>query len=1352
MPPAAERCCPVRSTRRHSASLVAFLAAAASVCALLGAQEGEAPANAQEPAFFEEKVAPILERNCFACHGPLRQRGGLRLDSRPAMLLGGASGAAIVPGSAEESLLIQAVKREGGLEMPPPRSLSGEEITTLAAWLDAGATWTMSREALELGDGVVEITTREVPPVQLDVAPGDDVAFNRQIRPILSKHCYECHGPDEEARQAGLRLDTPEGATAELPSGRFAIVAGDLARSQLFQRVAAVAPEDRMPPYEAGGHGLDAEEVALLAQFILQGAPFQPHWAFVPPERSTPPTFSQPRDRAWPRNAIDRFVLARLHAEGLEPSAPADRRTLVRRVSLDLTGLPPTPEETESFVADTRVDAYERLVDRLLASERYGEHAARYWLDAARYADTNGYHIDNERFMWRWREWVIEAFNDNQPFDQFTTEQLAGDLLPEPSLRQQIATGFHRNHMINFEGGAIPEEYRTQYVFDRVDTTATVWLGLTVGCAKCHDHKFDPVSQREYYQLAAFFNSIEEEGLDGFTGNARPYLPAPDASQLRAERELLDALEPLYRLLDDPNRRVDEQMSAWRERWARELGEKWQTLEPSELSSKEGAEFERKADGSVLVTGENPANDTLEVVAEIAMEGIKALRLEALRDEALPKGGIGRSVEDGTFTLTDLEVEVAPPGQSFPGEPIRFSFAFADHRHPFTPVRLAIDDDEASGWSADFAGKETKRTAVFLTEQPFDAPAGSRIRIRLHHQSTFAQRVIGRFRLSVSSDQGMTLSRRGGWSWSGPYPSFEPPQEAPKPDLDARHGDGRLKWVTAFPGKGAAEEPFRDSLTLPAGASRLIRIIEAPTDRVATYQISADGFRLWLNGELQDECLPGEQPVPARDCRATETELELGQGRNELYAVVWVATPPESPPGAASDALPDAPSASVVELEPFELSLEQETVGSLPFWLETLLTTVDEQLTEAEVTSLRRHYRRTRWPRFEREEARFVALEAQLEALREEIPTTMVMSDREEPRPTFVLRRGQYDLHGEQVEAATPAVLPPLPTPSGGATRLDLARWLVDPAHPLTARVAVNRFWQRFFGHGLVKTSEDFGTQGQLPSHPQLLDWLATEFVRSGWDLKALQRLIVTSATYRQSSRVSPELLARDPENRLLARASRFRLDAEVLRDSALAYGGLLVEKLGGPGVSPYQPPGLWKEIGYESRGRFSAGEFVRGSGDDLYRRSLYTFWKRTVPPPNMLVFDAPNRETCTVKRGTSNTPLQALTLLNDPQYVEAARSLAQRLLLEGSGDLSERLARAFQIVLARAPTAAEIGALGRLVDEQLAHFRSEPEAVSQLLSVGDAEVPPSLDRAELAAWSVLASVVLNLDETLNRS
>jgi hypothetical protein len=763
------------------------------------------------------------------------------------------------------------------------------------------------------------------------------INFDRQIRPILADNCYACHGPDDKARKAKLRLDVKEKA---LGHGSV-IVPGKAAASELIERISSDDPDVRMPPAKTGKR-LTPDQVELLRQWIDQGAKWSTHWAFVRPERPKVPAV---KSEPWVRNSIDCFILARLEREGLQPSPEADRTTLIRRLTLDLTGLPPTPAEIDAFLADKSPDAYERLVDRLLASPRYGERMALDWLDAARYADTHGYHIDSGRDMTRWREWVIAAFNCNLPFDRFTIEQLAGDLLPSPTIDQRIASGFHRNHMINFEGGAIPEEYHAAYIVDRVNTTATVWLGLTIGCAQCHDHKFDPITQKEYYQLFAFFNNVPENGLDGSKGNAVPFLKAPSPEQQQKLDELTSAIQKI-----------------------------------------------------------------------------------------------------------DHELKAAKPGTN--------------------------------------------------------------------------------------------------------------------------------------------------------------------------------------------------------------------------------------------------------------------------------------------VKSL---------------EAQLVELRSERTALEKRIPTTMVMQELPKPRNTFMLLRGQYDKPGEKVAPGVPAAFPPLPKGAAG-NRLGLARWLIDPVNPLTARVIVNRYWQMYFGTGLVKTAEDFGTQGEWPSHPDLLDWLATEFIRTGWDVKRMQRLIVTSATYRQSSAIRPELIARDPENRLLARASRLRLPAEFIRDQALAISGLLYGEIGGRSVSPYQPAGLWEELASRLDGKnWTAQTYVQDHGHDLYRRTMYTFWKRTSPPPSLITFDAPDRETCTVRRPRTNTPLQALVLMNDPTHVEASRKLAERVIQEANS-VDERLALAFRLATGRRPTSQEQAVLGKVFDAQLAQYRKDSQTALKLLAVGESKRSLNLNVAEAAAWTTIASVILNLDETLTRN
>jgi mono/diheme cytochrome c family protein len=805
------------------------------------------------------------------------------------------------------------------------------------------------------------------------------VDFDRQIRPILSENCFHCHGPDARTRKADLRLDTSEGLYGKRDE-TAPVVPGRPGESELIRRVASKDRDEAMPPAKSN-RKLTAEQVDLLRRWVAEGAPWKGHWSFAPPRRPEPPKADGPA-----RTPIDAFILARLGREGLALSPEADRATLLRRASLDLTGLPPTPEEVGAFLADPAPDAYERQVDRLLASPRYGEHMAWPWLAAARYSDTNGYQGDGTRTMWPWRDWLVDALNRNKPFDEFTVEQLAGDLLPHATAAQKIATAFHRNHMLNGEGGRIAEESRVDYVADRVDTTATVWLGLTAGCARCHDHKYDPVTQKEYYRLFAYFNNLPESGGVDRRRGANPAIEMPT----REQTEKIAALKKSLGELDRKLKELDQALRVDQPQWEQEVAAKAEKL---------------------------PKN-----IAELLRSA------ETQRNEKQAR------------ELTDY----------------------------------------------------------YLGQNP------------------------GRKRLLEA-------------------------QEKAKKDLKAAE----------------------DSVTM-----------------------------------------------------------------------------------------------------------------------------------------------------------------------------VMVMEERPKPRDTFLLVRGAYDKYGEKVTAGVPSSLPPLPE-GAPANRLGLARWLVDPGHPLTARVTVNRYWQQFFGTGLVKTVEDFGTQGERPSHPELLDWLATEFVRTGWDVKAMHRLMVTSAVYRQSSRVTPKLLERDPENRLLARGPRFRLASSVLRDQALAVSGLLVERAGGPSVRPYQPPGIWEEMS------FGNAKYQQDKGEAVWRRSLYVFWRRTVGPANF--FDMPGRQVCTVRETRTNTPLHALTLLNDVTYVEAARVLGQRMVKDGGTTGAERVAYAFRRATARKPSGPELEILAARYDALLARFRSDPAAAGKFIKTGDSPVDPALDPAELAACAGVASVILNLDEVLTK-
>ncbi|MGB8169757.1 MAG: DUF1553 domain-containing protein [Chthoniobacteraceae bacterium] len=816
-----------------------------------------------------------------------------------------------------------------------------------------------------------------------------ELSFNRDIRPILSDNCFSCHGPDKRARKGDRRLDTPEGATAEVEGVR-AIVPGDLAKSDLVARIESHDADEVMPPPKSEKK-LKPEQIALLKKWIEQGAKYEPHWAFIPPQRSAVPEVAGKKVK----NSIDAFILTRLEKEGLKPAPEAERATLIRRATFDLTGLPPTPAEVDVFLADTEPDAYERLIDRLLASPRYGEKMAVQWLDLSRYADTHGYHLDSGRDMWKWREWVISAFNRNQRFDDFVLWQTAGDLLPNATVEQKLATGFARNSMINFEGGAIAEEYLAAYVKDRTNTFATAFLGLTLACCECHDHKFDPVTQKEYYQMYSYFNAVPEKGLDGREGNAAPVLSLATPEQ---------------------NARL--------------------------------AELRKKVEAA---------------------------------DKALA-------------------------------------------------------------------------------------------------------------------------------------------------ELTQKEKTGQAEWEQA-------------TLANPGAQTALAAILAKPA---------------------------GE--------RAEKEKTAVSKRFNEV------------------------------------------------------ITAKLREPTDA-----------------------LAQLKADLKAEEAKVPTVMVMEQMATPRETHVLVRGQYDQPGDVVQPGTPASLPALPK-DAPPNRLGLARWVIDPQHPLMARVTVNRFWKNIMGTGIVKTLNDFGSQGEWPSHPELLDWLATEFTGSGWDVKHLVKMIVTSSAYRQSAKVSPELKERDPYNRLYARGPRFRLGAEEIRDTALAVSGLLNPKIGGPSVSPYQPEGLWEEL--SSRGdskKWTAQFYEQSHGEDLYRRSMYTFWKRTCPPPQLQTFDAPDRETCTVNRERTNTPLQALVLLNDPTYVEASRTLAERMMTQGGATPAERVRFAFRLATARNASDKEVAMLVELFEKQKSRFAPQREEALKLLGNGEHPRNEKLDPIELAAWTNVASTILNLDETVTK-
>ena len=1041
------------------------------------------------------------------------------------------------------------------------------------------------------------------------------VDFNREIRLIFSDNCFACHGPDEATRKAKLRLDTKDGAFAKTG----VIVAGKSAESRLVKRITSKDPNAVMPPADSG-HKLTDKQIELVKRWIDEGAEWNEHWAFIAPRRLELPTVAS---KGWVKNPIDAFVLARLEKEGLKPAPEADRATLIRRVSLDLTGLPPTPAEVDAFLADKSPDAYEKVVDRLLASPRYGEKMALHWLDLARYADTHGYHIDSHRDMWPWRDWVIKSFNENKRFDQYTIEQLAGDLLPNATAEQKIASGFNRNHMINFEGGAIPEEYLTEYLVDRVETTATAWMGLTMGCARCHSHKFDPISQKEFYQFYAFFNNVPEKGLDGNRGNAAPYMNLPTDDQKARQESLARAIRDLEDELSDKT--IAPLIEAW----------------------------EKPLRGKTAVA---PLKN---LVAHYELDG-------SLSDSS-GRYQQGRTLNgDPTFGGGMVSRAVSLDGQT------QLSFGKVgsfDNRQPFSfTVWLRPGLGKVGNYAFQkIADEETRRGFELLFEEThlIDIQRwGAPLTIRLTANSP------------GDAIQLRTKESFNNGEWKHLAITYD--------------GSGKAAGLKIFlNGKAAEVETLKDNLTGSTKNDAELFIGSKATGRA--YSGGIDDLRLY-------------------DCALTAEQVE-------------------------------------------QLGVQHP--------IQTTLSGVGGKRSKEESERLREYFLTEIAPdRIKRQYAELKDLKRQKAEVDKSILSVMVMMELGKPRDTFVLARGDYRNKGEKVAAGVPAVLPPLPT-SATANRLALAKWLVDANHPLTSRVAVNRYWQMLFGNGLVKTVEDFGVQGERPIQAELLDWLAVEF-RDGetarrrdgeslqaWDVKALLKLIVTSATYRQSSKATPQLLEKDVENRLLARGPRHRLQAELVRDNALAIAGLLDSRVGGKSVKPYHPAGLWEEMAFGDG--FSEQEYVQSKGSDLYRRSMYTFWKRTVPPAQMATFDAPDREKCVARRATTNTPLQALVLMNDPTYVEASRKLAERALTEGGKDANSRIAFAFRLATARKPTMAETKVLRELLTQQLSRYRSDKKAAADFLKIGELAADAKLDKAELAAWTMVMSAILNLDETITK-
>jgi hypothetical protein len=1012
--------------------------------------------------------------------------------------------------------------------------------------------------------------------------PAQKIDFNRDVRPIIGK-CMTCHGPDNGEGVAGLRLDSLVGATKSLPSGKRAIVPGKPEESELVNRIHA---DDylKMPP-ESSNKTLSEEEKRTLVEWIRQGAEYKEHWAFVKPVR---PPLPRVDDGKWPKNGIDYYVLAALEAEGLSPEKEADRRTLIRRLSLDITGLPPTITEVEEFVNDKSVDAYEKVVDRLLASPRYGERMAMDWMDYARYADSNGYQADYERYQWRWRDWVIDAFNDNMPYDQFTVEQLAGDMLPNATMEQRLATGFNRNHRINTEGGVIAEEWRVETVVDRVETTSAVWLGLTSGCARCHDHKYDPLTQKDFYRMFAYFNNVPESG----SGVEAPVNHPP--------------------LMDAPTPAQSQRMS--------DLA--------AEIKARDVSMANRLAANDVRAEGWKPD-----------------LRVPIVSD-----GLVGR------FELTDAGSGFTKQG------PVKFELGRATGAVATTPEAYL-----------DFGN-----VGDFERDKPFSF--GAWVNPQKGDGSPFSKMD------SAKAFRGWECSLNNGM---------------PQAHIISTWPQNAIKIASDIP--------------IPNNAW---------THLFFTYDGSskAAGFKMYVNGKFTKTFAAADTLT---DTVRTPVTVKVGRRTNtEPYA------------GMVDDL-----AIFGRELGAEEVALLASTHPAL-----ALLEVPVEKRSEAQKRELVRLWSLENDSEYAKQHAARIKASEELAVVKASVPNVMVMQEMPQARECFVLERGLYDKPAEKVEAGLPSFLPPMPegVPNN---RLGFARWIVSDDNPLTARVTVNRLWERFFGTGIVETVEDFGTRAAFPSHPELLDWLATEFVRLDWNLKAMVKTIVMSATYQQSSIMSDEKLERDPENRLLSRGPRFRLQGEVIRDQALFVSGLLVERLGGKSVYPYMPEGVWDETNFYGNLR----NYKHATDENAFRRSLYTIWKRTAAPPNMLLFDVPGRETCRVRRARTDTPLQALALMNDETYVEAARVLAQRMIREGGKTSTERLTFGFEAVLARKPTPEELAVMEAALARRLAKYRNDPEAARALIYVGESRKPFGLDWAEVAAYTVTASTLLNLDEAINK-
>jgi len=1053
----------------------------------------------------------------------------------------------------------------------------------------------------------------------LDGAEPEQVSFNKHIRPILSENCYACHGPDAESRKAELRLDIE--AYAFEAHGKYepAIVRGKPEQSPLYQRITTTDEDDIMPPPESHKSLTDAE-IELVGQWIKEGAQWEGHWAFNEPVKPQVP--SSP----WGNNAIDAFLYRAMKGKGLQPNEKADRPTLARRLSLDLTGLPPTPDIVKSFVNDTSPNAYEKLVDRLLDSPAYGEHQARFWLDAARYADTHGLHLDNYREIWPYRDWVVEAFNENKPFDQFTVEQIAGDLLPSASLEQRLATGFNRCNPTTSEGGAIDEEYQAIYAKDRVETTATVFMGLTMGCASCHDHKFDPLSMEDFYRFSAFFNNLDGPIMDGNAYDTKPIVTIPKPEHTKSWIQVKSDRAKIRQAIEN-------------------------------LKKERKSDFERwKAD-------ENRPFEEIDMASDYAFE----VRFDS--------GSETESVEPKESAKGNELL-----GQM--GEPI-----------PLSSSGFAFNPDEAFTLSVKLklpveAGEKQSRIPVL---EQFDGDRGWRLAVA-NSDKSFPNRYQITFELIHSLRDNNLIS-------ATTKSERVNPREFSSPTINITYdGSGSVAGLSITAG---SRQPY--------DYSKVTDKLDGPVAVDAPLRAG-----LFSDGLIDPNLAATEFKIGYRDKSAAGPKTG---------SVNWIRFFNRA-------------------VHPFEFS-----GGGSQNRVKELLNTPEERHRDRDKSQIESYYYTNFVPEYRRLKLQEAVNDMRYNHVYDQATVSLVMKEKDGPPTARILERGEYDKPGKEVYADVPEHLGGLPE-DAPKNRLGLAQWLVDPSNPLTARVTVNRFWQNVFGTGIVSTSEDFGAMGENPTHPELLDWLAITFQESGWDVKGFMKLLVSSAAYQQDSKIDPEELAIDSDNRFLARGPRYRLDGEVLRDQALYASGSLNHKVGGPPVKPYQPEGIWNAVAYSDS---NTAHFQQDHESALYRRSLYTFWKRTAPPPNMVVFDAPSRENCNVRRERTNTPLQALTLMNDPQFVEAARHLAQRAMKDSDNSSRNTISRMYAYVFGSEPAEKHLDILQNSYQKFYSSFaegRSDPRS---LVQVGDSSPSQKLDPTELASMTMVGNQIMNLDSFINK-